>query len=38
MKRTLLLLLLSCIGLGGTYAWAGSAKEARPTVCRSPWM
>lgn len=27
MKKTMSLLLMSCIGLAGTYAWAGSARE-----------
>ena len=27
MRKTMLLLLMSCIGLVGTYAWAGSARE-----------
>src|ERR1022692_4153585 len=27
MKRTLSLLLMSCMGLVGTYAWAGSARQ-----------
>ena len=27
MKKTMSLLLMTCIGLAGTYAWAGSARE-----------
>jgi hypothetical protein len=38
MKKTMSLLLMSLIGLVGTLAWAGSAREDTVERMQNPWM
>ena len=38
MKKTMSLLLMGFMGMVGTYAWAGSAREDSVAACNRPSM